>query len=316
MPLISVIVPVYKVENYLKKCVDSIIMQSYHHLEIILIDDGSPDNCGEICDEYAKLDSRIKVVHKNNGGLSSARNAGLEVATGDFIGFVDSDDYIDKYMYEKLLGVFEDDESIGVTSCMIKRDLNGELSDFMPSWCIKEKQEITPKDFAIKILSTENNFTVWSKLYRKELLSDIRFEEGKINEDILFMFALSKKMVSENKKMVEIPYYGYYYLLRGDSITTATDKFLEFSIESNYRDIAKEADEYDRKLAKMLRSYADLVLLNFYCKAVKLRRTDLVDKLYPRVKNIKTGNIKLLSQKLKLITIKYFPSLFYNFVKK
>ena len=101
--LISIIVPIYNVEKYLKKCIDSIINQTYKNLEIILVDDGSPDNCGKICDEYAKKDNRIKVIHKENGGVSSARNVGVENATGEYIGFVDSDDYIEKDMYEVLI---------------------------------------------------------------------------------------------------------------------------------------------------------------------------------------------------------------------
>ena len=98
----SVIVPIYKVEEYLHRCIDSIINQTYTNLEIILVDDGSPDNCPMICDEYAKKDSRIRVIHKKNGGLSDARNAGLEIATGEYIGFVDSDDWIHKDMYHIL----------------------------------------------------------------------------------------------------------------------------------------------------------------------------------------------------------------------
>ena len=101
--LISIIVPVYKVEKYLQECVTSIQNQTYRNLEIILVDDGSPDKSGKLCNEYAKRDSRIKVIHKVNGGLSSARNAGLKIAKGEYIGFVDSDDYIRKNMYEKLL---------------------------------------------------------------------------------------------------------------------------------------------------------------------------------------------------------------------
>ena len=102
MELISVIVPVYKVEKYLRECVDSILAQTYTNLEIILVDDGSPDNCGKICDEYAQNDSRIKVIHQENGGLSAARNAGLDIATGKYIGFVDSDDYAELNMFEEL----------------------------------------------------------------------------------------------------------------------------------------------------------------------------------------------------------------------
>ena len=102
MPKVSIIVPVYKVGPYLAKCIDSILSQTLTDFELILVDDGSPDSCGEICDGYAKKDERIKVIHKQNGGLSSARNAGLDIAKGEYIGFVDSDDYIEHDMYEFL----------------------------------------------------------------------------------------------------------------------------------------------------------------------------------------------------------------------
>ncbi|HEY8803664.1 MAG TPA: glycosyltransferase, partial [Clostridium sp.] len=101
-PLISIIVPIYKVEVYIRNCVDSILNQTYKNLEIILVDDGSPDNCGNICEEYSSKDKRIKVIHKKNGGLSSARNAGLDIASGEYIGFIDSDDWIEGDMYESL----------------------------------------------------------------------------------------------------------------------------------------------------------------------------------------------------------------------
>ena len=102
-PLVSIVVPIYNVEKYIDKCVDSIINQTYKNLEIILVDDGSPDNCGDIADKYAELDNRIKVIHKSNGGLSDARNAGLDISTGEFICFIDSDDYVEMDMIEKTL---------------------------------------------------------------------------------------------------------------------------------------------------------------------------------------------------------------------
>ena len=115
---ISVIVPVYKVEKYLNRCVQSIASQTYENLEIILVDDGSPDNCGVLCDEWVQKDSRIKVVHKENGGLSSARNAGVAVATGAYVGFVDSDDYIHPQMYEKLYeALVENGADISICGC-------------------------------------------------------------------------------------------------------------------------------------------------------------------------------------------------------
>ena len=108
MKKLSVIVPIYNVEQYLKKCLNSIVNQTYKDLEIILVDDGSPDGCPQLCDEYASLDNRIKVIHKKNGGLSSARNAGLDIATGDYVTFVDSDDYLETDIYEKVINIFED----------------------------------------------------------------------------------------------------------------------------------------------------------------------------------------------------------------
>ena len=120
MPLISVIVPIYNVEKYLDRCVDSIINQTYKNLEIILVDDGSPDNCPQMCDDYAKKDSRIKVVHKENGGLSDARNVGMEVATGEYVSFIDSDDYISLDFYETLLETIVDNDSDIVECGVVK----------------------------------------------------------------------------------------------------------------------------------------------------------------------------------------------------
>ena len=119
-PLISVIVPIYNVEKYLDRCVGSIINQTYKNLEIILVDDGSPDNCPQMCDDYAKKDSRIKVVHKENGGLSDARNAGMKVATGEYVSFIDSDDYISLDFYETLLETIVDNDSDIVECSVVK----------------------------------------------------------------------------------------------------------------------------------------------------------------------------------------------------
>ena len=117
--MISVIVPIYNVEKYVNKCVGSIVNQTYTNLEIILVDDGSPDRCPEICDEWAKKDSRIKVIHKKNGGLSDARNAGMKIASGDYIAFVDSDDWIAPEMYERLLMAIKNDNS-DIAACAVK----------------------------------------------------------------------------------------------------------------------------------------------------------------------------------------------------
>ena len=118
-PLISVIVPIYGVEKYLEQCLDSILNQTYRQLEIILIDDGSTDRCGEICDRYASRDSRIKVIHQTNQGLSAARNVGMDMATGEYISFIDSDDYIDLHFYEKMVQGFLDYPNAPIIACLV-----------------------------------------------------------------------------------------------------------------------------------------------------------------------------------------------------
>ena len=178
--LISVIVPIYKVEKYLHKCIDSILAQTYTNLEIILVDDGSPDNCGKICDEYAAKDSRIKVIHQPNGGLSAARNAGLDIATGDYIGFVDSDDYIAPDMYEKLY------------NALVKNDADMAICDYqrfgneLPYDEMSLTTEVITGLQAMEKQNTVINcsFVVaWSKLYKSFIFSNVRFPVGKINED-------------------------------------------------------------------------------------------------------------------------------------
>ena len=143
-PKISVIVPVYKVEKFLDRCVESIVGQTYENLEIILVDDGSPDNCPSMCDKWAEKDSRIKVIHKENGGVSSARNAALDAATGDFIGFVDSDDWIEPDMYESLMmRIDETGKDIAVCS-YYSIEVSGERNECR---CIADKAVVCKDDY-------------------------------------------------------------------------------------------------------------------------------------------------------------------------
>lgn len=210
-PLISVIVPVYKVDKYLRKCIDSIINQTYKNLEIILVDDGSPDNCPKICDEYAKQDSRIKVIHKQNGGLSDARNAGMKIATGDYISFIDSDDWISNDTLYKLLDSAEN-YGADIAECniysvednKIKRYNNDKFAFYDDNYSIMQSYI---KGYNIKTV-------VWNKLYKKEILDDIIFEVGKYNEDEFFTY----RVLANAKRLVHIDFYGYYYLQRSNSI--------------------------------------------------------------------------------------------------
>ena len=172
MELISVIVPVYKVEEYIKTCVNSIRRQTYHNIEIILIDDGSPDECGVICDQYANLDKRIRVIHKKNGGLSDARNAGMNIANGEYISFIDADDYVSEYYIETLYKILKDnDADMSICGCNIVYDDNGCLVRSESN-----KTEVCSQEECIRrSLSIHLRQSAWGKLYPVELLRNIRF---------------------------------------------------------------------------------------------------------------------------------------------
>lgn len=209
--MISIIVPIYKVEKYLDECIASLINQTYRDLEIILVDDGSPDHCPQICDEWAKKDSRITVVHKKNGGLSSARNAGLKVATGEYIGFVDSDDYVDATMYEDLMRVMTLDERIMVVSSPIVRDVDGEIVPYkVGTYEYKDGEAMSFARYMEMFLGLNMDATVWNKLYKREFIQT-PFREGRNNEDYLFMYYNVKHAFDSDKLLAVTDKAHYYY---------------------------------------------------------------------------------------------------------
>lgn len=217
-PKISIIVPVYNVEKYLRRCVDSILCQTYENIEIILVNDGATDSSPAICDEYLKKDKRVKVIHKQNGGLSSARNAGLDIATGDFIGFVDSDDFIAEDMYESLLREISGDK-LNVANCMYVRYYDsGETS---PSRVVHIcDEEVKSIDFFKKLLLHTGDMSVCSKLFPKEVIGNTRFPVGKLNEDLIFIVEIIEKA----EKIKFIGKVGYYYYVREGSISSKYGK--------------------------------------------------------------------------------------------
>lgn len=239
--LISIIVPVFRVEPYIKRCVDSILAQTYSNIEVILVDDGSDDGCPAICDEYKKKDSRVVVVHKPNGGLSSARNAGIRIAKGKYIGFVDSDDAIEADMYEFLWKKCQEHQAdIGIVGF--------EKWDGVTPYC--EYTESTKETVYsgkemrrafLRVDNPEAYVEVWSRLYKKELLEDTFFTEGVINEDVDFSYRVflkcDKVVVSDAQK--------YKYVISNTSITrnAFSPKDLDlYKVWSNVVDLAKEKD--------------------------------------------------------------------------
>lgn len=215
---LSVIVPVYKTENYLRKCVDSILASTYENLEVILVDDGSPDGSGAICDKYAERDARVKVIHKENGGLSSARNAGLDIATGDFITFVDSDDYIACDIYEKLVEKLMADNAdiVMMNIATVSEDYSvvGEPRQYPAEWLGVKSSEWLFQKICERMIDT----SVWSKIFRADTINSLRFKAGVLNEDFLF---LSEMIAGKELKVRLVNDVGYYYYTRSGSITKA-----------------------------------------------------------------------------------------------
>ncbi len=190
--LISVIVPVYNVEKYINKCIDSIINQTYKNLEIILVDDGSPDNCGKICDEYEKKDNRVKVIHKTNSGVSSARNEGVEIATGKWISFIDSDDWIEENYFEVLLEYAKKYNS-NVAICgynRIYKDRKEEINS------LENNLEMNSREYLIKSLNPQTGLGFCHmKIIERKCIANVRFNKDLIvGEDALFNIEISKNI--------------------------------------------------------------------------------------------------------------------------
>ena len=208
--LVSVIVPVYKVEKYLDKCVGSIVAQSYKNLEIILVDDGSPDNCPTMCDLWAQKDGRIKVIHKPNGGLSSARNAGLDISCGRFVMFVDSDDWIDESTVQSLLTISEDAD-------IIMCGFSVEYEDGTTFQENSGNKRLEGFDILGEFILDNIRPEACGKLYRLNLFSDTRFDETiKYAEDLDMNYRLMKKASKSTDE-------GFYHYIRRAGSITSTD---------------------------------------------------------------------------------------------
>ena len=262
MDLISVIVPVYNVEPYLCRCVDSILAQTYENLEIILVDDGATDRSGAICDEYARKDPRIRVIHKENGGLSSARNAGIDGATGDYLAFVDSDDWIDPETYAYLLGLIKKyDVKLSYTGRYDVEETTGEKTLGL---CPEKEEKISSTAFVKRIFLWDNvDSAAWDKLCHRSLFENHRYPLGMVCEDVpvTYRVVIETDYVAVGSR----PMYHYYH--RSGSITKSqvSEKTFHLSqhtagvyafIRENHPEIVPEA----RYLRVRSLSHALLVL--------------------------------------------------------
>ena len=210
--LITIIIPIYKVYDYLDRCINSIVNQTYSNLQIILVDDGSPDGCAVKCDEWLKKDERFTVIHKSNGGLSDARNYGMSIIYGDYVSFIDSDDYVAEDFFEVLLSTANKNDSDIVECGILRFYENGKYGECHDDLAIRNYSAYG----GLSALINENPFHqyVWNKLYKTNIMKEIRFEFGKLNEDEFWtyqVFGNANKVSKINKTM-------YYYFQRSSSI--------------------------------------------------------------------------------------------------
>lgn len=243
-PKISIIVPVYKVEKYLHKCIDSILAQTFTAFELILIDDGSPDNCGRICDVYAEKDPRVIVIHKDNGGLASARNAGLDIAQGDYIGFVDSDDWIESDMYELLYNLCEqnDCDISNISSIIYFKDRIQQNGSH--PLIVHEK----PEAMRAMLEGELYDEVVWTKLIKRSLLEDTRFPEGMIYEDTAFTY----KVIHKSRRVCSIGAPKYHYIKREESIMASAKKNIRIDAVLIYDEMFRFMERYYPDLTSLV----------------------------------------------------------------
>lgn len=257
--LISIIIPIYKVENYLDGCLQSVVNQTYQNIEIILIDDGSPDNCGKLADQWALKDSRIKVIHKPNGGLSDARNVGIDQATGNYLMFIDSDDIVDIHLCEYLLKIIRENQAdISIIDAL-------HIFDQEANYKLSGTVKVLNKTAAIQEMWYQHSFlpSAWGKLYKREIFKEIRFTKGIIFEDIDIMHELffrAEKIVYSDAQL-----YGYVH--HENSITTNNFAKRDLIILDICNKLITFAFNNDQSLLKAAKAYSVTGALRVYLNA-------------------------------------------------
>lgn len=302
---ITIIVPIYNVEKYLERCIDSIINQTYTNLEVILVDDGSPDKCPQICERYQKKDNRIKVIHKENGGLSDARNKGVELATGEYVLFVDSDDEIVLTAVEELVNIIEQYHS-DIICFNIKEVNEGTKREFRNRFysnsCSKKIHELSYEEAISDNINRKNiRYEAWSKLYSLEIVKKCSFPKGMLAED----FAVFYKYLSYAKKIIHYENQLYIYYRRNDGIMGAKKEKLYIDVyrtEILYYEKIKKIDLNKGDLKKAEDNYFK-TLIKTYAKINKVTQQELISEIENKISNIKLNNLKFI-QKVLLILYK------------
>lgn len=319
MPKISIIVPVYNVEKYLEKCIESILNQSFTDFELILVDDGSTDNSGNICDTYKNKDNRVVVIHKENGGLSYARNKGIDISGGDYIGFVDSDDFINKEMYKILyenIILNQADISICKEKKFYEED-NIELNNTENEVVV---DVLNSSEVLRKLDNIRTRFVYsWNKLYKKELFEKIRYPENMIYEDEW----LSPKLIYKSSKIAYIDRCLYYYRQRQGSIVNSkfrVEKFDKvYALEDNVKFFKKNKEKELHEIST--RVYVDTLLWTDKAALSELKDIDkdlkkLRSTINEHIIDIMKNSLFSYKQKILLLIYRYNINLYYRLVSK
>ena len=308
---ISVIIPVYKVEAYLPRCLDSVINQTYKNLEIILVDDGSPDKSGEICDKYAALDGRIKVIHKSNEGVAKARNDALDVATGEYIGFVDSDDWIEPDMYEFLMSVLSKHDA-DISMCGETVYENGKAIYSDKNNDIQVLDQTDAKKLTVKGGSMG---LVWNKLYKKEIIENIRFSsEYGCSEDLMFAY----QALGHTNKMVLVKQAKYNYFRREGSITNGEFGYELLSIVDIMRTMLNQ-EAGTNIYPYCVKGFTDAAYIALTRIIANKKCEDRFDQLVREIllyrKDILFGGHHSTKDKFKVLLLSISPKLYRSFIR-
>jgi glycosyltransferase involved in cell wall biosynthesis len=312
-PIISIIVPIYNVENYIRECIDSILNQTLKNIEVILINDGSPDKCPSICEEYARQDSRVIVIHQNNQGSSSARNSGIKIATGKYLAFVDSDDIISPLMFETLIN---NGKNADIIECNVTQH--------------KEKLQISKEFFQIKeyrenILAEylkSNKVGVWCRIYRREMIQNIAFEVGAFSEDVMWSY----RAFEQCKSYLVINAVLYYWRQCSNSLSKSSIKHFKSQSER----LAKIISEEHPELYPIINNHLIIIKINLLTNAIRygFANKDIEKEFYNKQKpkalyivrhnlfHILTNSFFRWQTKLKAIVICLSYSLYSAIIKK
>lgn len=307
---VSIIIPVYKAEKNISRCIDSILKQSYENLEVILIDDGSPDDSGKICDKYSEIDKRIKVIHKKNGGVSSARNAGLKIATGDYIGFVDADDYIEADMYSHLIDLIQKSNADLVICGYFIEYLTGVIKESN----IIDKHLLNTEETLDFVLTNLNMGSIWNKIYKREIIYDknVIFDESiTIGEDLLFLCMA----ISNCNRVVYDFSPKYHYLMNIESAMNSDFKINRLSVIKAHLLISNMIKDKYPNLVKKVKNRLVSSCINLVIQIVSMEKSkdEIINEPIFYIKKGLKDYIKsksTIKMKLYAILISIHPKIF------